>query len=186
VAIAERRMTLEEFLTLPEEEPALELIDGMVTQKVSPKFRHGRLQYKFAERINLFAEPRRLAMAVPEVRTTFAGCSPVPDVSVYRWERVPRGPKGKISDEAQEPPDIAIEIISPGQRVNPLIRRCLWYLDNGVSIALLVDPEDESIITFRHGAEPKALHGEDQIEVSDVLPGFQLTVQELFDSLYDR
>ena len=32
MAITQRRMTLEEFLRLPEEKPYLELIDGMVVQ----------------------------------------------------------------------------------------------------------------------------------------------------------
>ena len=43
MAVAGRRMTLEEFLALPEEEPALEYADGEVTQKVSPNCWHGKL-----------------------------------------------------------------------------------------------------------------------------------------------
>ena len=34
MALTEPRMTLEEFLALPEREPALEFEDGVVTQKV--------------------------------------------------------------------------------------------------------------------------------------------------------
>ena len=40
MALTERRTSLEEFLKLPEEKPALEYFDGKVTQKVSPKTRH--------------------------------------------------------------------------------------------------------------------------------------------------
>jgi hypothetical protein len=36
MAITQRRLTLEEFLKLPEEKPYLELIDGVVRQKVAP------------------------------------------------------------------------------------------------------------------------------------------------------
>jgi hypothetical protein len=36
MAVAPARLTLEEFLKLPEEEPSLEFADGMVTPKVSP------------------------------------------------------------------------------------------------------------------------------------------------------
>ena len=79
-----QRLTLEEFLRLPEEKPALELMHGVVGQKVSPKTRHSTLQAKSVELINRFAEPARLAFAFPELRTTFAGASVVPDVSVLR------------------------------------------------------------------------------------------------------
>ena len=41
MAIPEQRITLEEFLQLPEEKPALEFEDGMVTQKVPPNLEVG-------------------------------------------------------------------------------------------------------------------------------------------------
>lgn len=46
MTITERRMSLEEFLALPEidEKPYLEFHDGVVTQKASPKLRHGLLE----------------------------------------------------------------------------------------------------------------------------------------------
>ncbi|HEV8632979.1 MAG TPA: Uma2 family endonuclease, partial [Chloroflexota bacterium] len=68
-------LTLEEFLQLPEEEPALEYEDGVVTQKVSPKRRHGRLQGMLCELVNVFAQPRKLALAFTEARTVFRGRS---------------------------------------------------------------------------------------------------------------
>jgi Uma2 family endonuclease len=84
MAITERKMTLEEFLQLPEEEPALEYDDGVVTQKVSPQGKHGRLQMQLGMRLALFSEPRKLAMVFTELRTTFGGASPVPDTAGHR------------------------------------------------------------------------------------------------------
>ena len=66
---------------------------------------------------------------------------------------------------------------------DPLVRKCLWYVDHRVRIALPIDPDDCSVIIFRQGASPSARRGADLIDVEDVLPGFQLTVDELFDSL---
>ena len=180
------RLTLEEFLTLPEKKPALEYEDGKVTQKVSPMGKHSRLQAGTVALFNRFAEPRKLALAFPELRTTFGGYSRVPDVSVYRWERIPVDESGKVANDFREPPDIAIEIVSPGQRVNPLVRRCLWYVEHGVGAALLIDPSDESALLFRRDRATAALQGDDRIDLTDILPGFQLTVQELFDSLIIR
>ena len=66
MAITDRRLTLEEFLALPEEKPALEYADGEVTQKVSPKARHGRLQLVVANRLDVPG----VSQAFSETRTT--------------------------------------------------------------------------------------------------------------------
>jgi Uma2 family endonuclease len=183
MAITEQRMTLEAFLELPEKKPALEFEDGMVTQKVPPQGKHSWLQYAIADRFNALTVPGKIARAFPELRATFAGVSRVPDVAVYRWERIPRDADGRVADEFREPPDIAIEIISPGQRPNALVRRCLWYVAHGVGAALLVDPYDETILLFRPDRTPFHLQGEEQIDLSDLVPGLQLTVQQIFESL---
>jgi Uma2 family endonuclease len=183
MAIVHQGMTLEEFLALPERKPALEFEDGKVTRKVSPKGKHSGLETTMAECINLYARPDRLAMAFAELRSTFGGRSYVPDVSLYRWERIPVDERGKVADDFVVPPDVAIEIVSPRQSVTPLIRRCLWYVDNGVRAALLVDPPDESILLIRADHTTTALRGPDRIDLEDILPGFELTVQDLFDYL---
>jgi len=183
MAITQQRMTLEAFLELPEKKPALEFEDGVVTQKVPPQGKHSRLQYSLPERINRLTEPQHTALAFPELRATFAGVSRVPDVAIYRWERIPRDPDGRVADEFREAPDIAIEIISPGQRPNALVRRCLWYVGNGVGAALLVDPYDETVLLFRPDRVPLHLKGEQQIDLSDLVPGLRLTVHQIFESL---
>lgn len=118
-------MTLEAFLRLPEDEPSLEYWDGRVTQKVSPQGKHGMLQGGFLGLINGYVVPRKLAMAIPELRATYSGGSPVPDVAVYRWDRVPRDPDGAVADVFLEPPDIAVEIVSPEQSVKELGREAV-------------------------------------------------------------
>jgi Uma2 family endonuclease len=183
MTVASTRLTLEEFLKLPEEEPALEFMDGAVTQKVSPKARHSALQAELIERLNQGARPGKVARSFPELRTTFAGASRVPDVAVYRWDRIPRDETGQIEDDFLEPPDIAIEIASPEQSVNALVRCCLWYVANGVQIALLVDPADESVLAFRPDSQASAWRASDRIDLREVLPDFELTVEQLFASL---
>ena len=99
MAVIDRPMTLDEFLKLPEKKPALEFEDGKVTQKASPKGRHSLLQFTLAAYLNGFAKPRKLAVAFPELRSTYAGQSLVPDVSVYPWDRIPRTEAGIVADD---------------------------------------------------------------------------------------
>ncbi|MGH2584790.1 MAG: Uma2 family endonuclease [Dehalococcoidia bacterium] len=177
-----RAMTLEQFLALPEQQPALEFADGRVTQKVSPLGEHARLQSAFWGLLNNFSEPRRIAMAFTEIRTTFAGRSPVPDIGVYRWSRIPRTADGLIETYFRTPPDIAVEIFSPGQVLGDERNKCRWYVANGVPIALFVHHPSRTVTRFTPDGEQR-LAGDDRIDLDAVLPGFTLTVAELFATL---
>lgn len=183
MAIAPRRLTLDEFLALPEEEPALEYYDGVVIQKMSPQGQHSFLQPSLAERINRFARPRKLGLAFTELRATYGRFSLVPDVAFYRRHRIPRTPDGKIADRFIEAPDIAIEIVSPFQSVTVQAQKCLVFLERGSEIALVVDPGDEAVIRLQTGQEPRVLRGHDRIDLDAVLPDFKLTVSEIFEAL---
>lgn len=183
MAVAPARLTLEEFLQLAEEKPPLEFADEVVTQKVSPQARHSTLQLELIKRLDRAAEINKAARVFPELRVTFAGVSRVPDISVYRRDRIPRDANGLIAENFTEPPDVAIEIVSPGQSVNALVRRCTWYVSHGVQVALLVDPADQSVLAFRRDRQPEVWRGSDLILLGEILPDFQLTVDELFASL---
>jgi len=64
---ASESITLEEFLKLPETEPASEYIDGGY-QKPMPKGRHSRLQGKLCAVINQVTEDQQIAYAFPELQ----------------------------------------------------------------------------------------------------------------------
>ena len=183
MAVPREQLTLEEFLTLPEQEPALEYEGGRITQKVSPKGKHSRLQTRLVDLVNRGAVPSRLACAFVELRTTFGGRSPVPDVAIYLWERVPLDADGEIADNFTEPPDVVAEIVSPDQSVMSLVRRCLWYVGHGVRVALLVDPSDKDILVFRPGQVPQSLDTTSQVDLSDVIPGLVIHGDQLFAAL---
>jgi len=70
-------LTLEEFLKLPETKPSLEYINGQVIQKPMPQGKHSKLQGKLVTAINEVVESRKIALAFPELRCTFGGCSNV-------------------------------------------------------------------------------------------------------------
>ena len=178
-----KRLTLDEFLQLPEAEPALEYFAGVVSQKVSPKSYHGAIQFELARLIDSSAWPGKLARVFTQTRVTFGGASLVPDVIVLRWERIPSDPQGRMVRDFLLPPDVAVEIGSPGQSVTALDRRCRWYIANGMPVALLILPDDESVRVFRPNQNPRTLRDSDVIGLGDVLPGFELTVRGLFACL---
>jgi Uma2 family endonuclease len=86
MAIATGRLTLEEFLKLPETKPASEYIEGEIIQKPLPKIKHSRLQSKACNEINQVTETPKIAYAFPELRCTFGGRSIVLDIAVLLWK----------------------------------------------------------------------------------------------------
>ena len=127
-------LMLDEFLALPDKEVALEFADAEVTQMVSPHGKHSTLQADLAAEFSGIFRPHKIARAFTELRATWAGTSPVPDVSVNRWERLPRDPRNRVATRFDTSPDIAVEIVSPEQRVTGLIRRCLRFAATGVPL----------------------------------------------------
>jgi Uma2 family endonuclease len=117
MAIARQGLTLDEFLALPEEKPALEHVDGVVTQKVAPKFEHSVLQDQIGWDLNRQLRPRGRARVLPELRATYGGRSYVPDISVYRRERLPRRTPGQPVGELLIPLDLGE--IAPGLHLVP-------------------------------------------------------------------
>jgi Uma2 family endonuclease len=175
-----QRMTLDEFLVLPDEGPSLEYVDGVVTQKVAAKPVHGSFQTFLYDVINQIARPKRLGIVLTETRFVTPGWAPVPDVLFYRRERLTtRRPPSDFT----EPPDLAIEIVSPEQTVTSLMKKCLRYLAVGVQVALIVVPEDETVLAFRPGQPLQILQGDDRIDLDDQLPGLELTVRTLFEAV---
>jgi Uma2 family endonuclease len=179
-----------EFLSRPEPigEPAYELqADGTLTQKMAPKPRHSVLQEELLFRFRA-ARARRLAQAYPELRIVWRDENvppAVPDIVVYRWSRRPIGPDGQLADEATEPPDLAIEIVSPGQAPAQVGARCAQYVERGVDWALMIDPERRTAHLYATGADPlvpRPLALQDLLELGDLLPD-PPTLAEVFAAL---
>jgi Uma2 family endonuclease len=178
-----QRMTLEEFVDLPEVKPYLEYDDGIVRQKMSPNFVHISLQEVLVTAINRVARSSRLGLARSELRIVTPGeWAPLPDVSFFRSGRIKRS-QVLANEEIRILPDLAIEVASPGQSVTELIAKCVRYLALGTEVALIVDPAQEAVLGLRPDRPISVMRGDDQIDLGDLLPQFALTVRELFDAV---
>ena len=183
MAIVRQGLTLEEFLALPEEKPALEYCEGVVTQKVAPTYEHSVLQSRIIWEFMRQLEPRRMGLVLPELRSVYPERAYVPDVAVYRRERLPRRHPRQRIGELRIPPDLAVEIISPGQTLRELQAKCSRYVDLGVQVALLVDDRDETIHAFRPNTPPTVHHCGQRVALDEIAPGLHLDVDRIFDAL---
>lgn len=178
------KLTLEAFLAMPETKPASEYIDGIIIQKPTPKPRHSRLQLRLSMAINEALEIKEIASAFPELRCTFGGRSIVPDVGVLVWSRLPFDAEGELVDEFEGYPDWAIEVLSPGQSQTKVWNKLLHALNNGTQMGWLVDPKENSILTFEPGSQPLLFTQDDQVlSVPSFAESLNLTVGEMFSWL---
>ncbi|MEG3841606.1 Uma2 family endonuclease [Microcoleus sp. herbarium14] len=177
------KISLEEFLLLPETKPASEYVDGQIYQKSMPQGKHSTLQFEFPSVINRVGKPQKLAYAFPELRCTFGGRSIVPDIAVFEWARIPLNTKGEIENRFEIVPDWTIEILSPDQNPTRVINNILFCLNHGAKLGWLIDPEERLVIVFKPQQQPEIKENEDILPVLDVLSGLQLSAANLFDLL---
>jgi Uma2 family endonuclease len=177
-------ITLEEFLKLPETKPASEYIDGEIIQKPIPQGKHSRLQLQLANAVNQVAEPRKIALALPELRCTFGGRSTVPDIAVFAWQRIPVDENGNIANVFNTYPDWTIEILSPEQSTTKVTRNILHCLNHGTSLGWLIDPQESGVLVYPPHQQPIYLENEqDILPVPDLVRDLHLTLGQLFDWL---
>lgn len=171
--------TLEEFLKLPETKPAKEYIDGKIYQKPMPQGKHSTLQIELASAIKQVGKAQKLAYAFTELRCTFAGRSIVPDIAVFEWQNIPLDENGQIANRFEIAPDWIIEILSPQQPANQIIRKIIFALNNGTKLGYFIDPDDESVTVFQPNQLPEVKEKQDILPVLDVLQ-WQLKVEDMF------
>lgn len=187
MATAER-ISLEEFLKLPETKPASELICGEVVQKPMPDALHSTIQLFLGSLIRAFLVNAKLGRVLPEFRCIFGPQGSeqtfVPDlvyVSNQRWTRP--GPGQRFFQRAA--PDLIIEVLSPDQNTRLFTAKINFYLRHGVRLVWVIDPEDRVITVYRPDADPRNLLPGDTLDGEDVLPGFSVAVSDIFAELDD-
>ena len=107
----------------------------------------------------------------------------MPDVAIYRWDRIPLDADGEVADDFVEAPDVAVEILSPGLSIRGMEGRCRWFVDNGVRVAVAVTPRRRTVTEIRPDGRVTILTAGEVLDLTDVLPGLRLAIYELFGVL---
>jgi Uma2 family endonuclease len=106
----------------------------------------------------------------------------LPDVSFVSWKQVP-DPKNWTKYLDQLRPDLAIEIISPGNTAKEMSRKLQEYFDGGVPLVWYIDLAKGAAVSYTAVDRPTAHDLDQPLDASPVMPGFQLTVRQLLDHL---
>ncbi len=176
-------MTMEEIYDLPDDGRRYELMAGWLICEPVPGARHGRVAAALVELLRGHARRRRLGVVFTADAGYVLARHPDtlrgPDVSFVSRERFTR--VGDVTTPFPGPPDLAVEVVSPSDRSSDIHAKVGDYLAGGTRLVWVVDPESERITVYRSLLSPRILTGTDRLEGEDVLPGFAVTVAEVFE-----
>ena len=182
---ATKRMTLDEFLDLPETEPASEFICGEVVQKSMPSLYHSALQTELAALLRNLLRITRAGWVVTEARHAQRAESRayLPDVGVILMANLPKTRREFERGPVERVPDFAIEILSPDDRPGRVAEKLAFYLRNNIPLVWVVDPIERTIDAHRPNL-PSTHHKTGDIITADpVLPDFVLDLDKLFATI---
>jgi Uma2 family endonuclease len=101
-----------------------------------------------------------------------------PDVSFIRNGRLPAGPL--LEPGIPVAPDWAVEVLSPNDLASEINRKVREYLEAGVRLVWIIDPETRTILIRRLDGTIAQADERGTVSGEDVLPGFQFVVGDLF------
>jgi Uma2 family endonuclease len=124
-------VSVEEYLST-NYKPACEFIDGVLRQKPMPTRKHGLLQARFAQLVNVgFPDFEAASEVTVQIAT---GKYLVPDLIVQQRSNIQE-------PYPSAPVYLCVEILSPADRMSEVLAKCEEYHAWGLETAWIVDPE---------------------------------------------
>lgn len=77
-------------------------------------------------------------------------------------------------------PDFVIELRSATDKLSKLQSKMAEYRDCGVRLGWLIDPQEKRVEVYRRGRPTEYLSNPEQLSGEDVLPGFVLTLADIW------
>ena len=160
-----------------------ELVDGTLVEK-AVSWKATRLGGWLLSLITQFVVPRNLGVVNGEQGLFELPDGPVrgPDVTFVSWDRLP-GREDATDAVPQLSPDLAIEVLSPGNTRREMARKRAEYFRGGVGQVWEIDPLARWVRVYTAAEIYTELATADTLTGDPVLPGFTLRLADLFAEL---
>jgi Uma2 family endonuclease len=179
------RMTVEEFLALPDDGVDRMLINGEV-RELGPTLRDPA-HATTAANVSFLLESWRRDRPKPR---GFVGAGQVNvrlsartmvglDLAYVSPELAAATPKSNTYFDGV--PTLAVEILPPSDKQEDIEDKITTYLDAGVPLVWIIQPRFRTVTVYRPDAVPRLFTIEDDITAEPHLPGFRAAVAEMFE-----
>jgi Uma2 family endonuclease len=179
------QLTVEDLEIIPEERVGdrHELIDGELFVTPVPVSKHQAISFNLTLALGNFTRRKRLG----EVRTAPSGVRLHDDTLVIPdLVFVARGRLKTIGEKTIDgPPDLVVEILSPGTRRRDLTTKRELYARFGVPEYWIVDPDAKTltVLVVYEGRYESSAQKENGEVNSHILPGLALTLEQVFEGV---
>jgi Uma2 family endonuclease len=172
--------TPEDLLAMPDGK-SYELVRGQLVER-NMGAESSRVGGRLYSRLDRFCDEHNLGIAWPA--DNGYQCFPHdpdrvrrPDVSFVHHGRLPGDvpPKGWV----RIPPDLAVEVISPNDRVYELDEKLADYRMVRVPLVWVINPERRTVTVYQVDRPIRLLFEDDELSGEDVIPGFRCPIREI-------
>jgi Uma2 family endonuclease len=181
----ETLMTAEQLLRMPRDGCRYELIEGELQKMSPPGWRHGGVESRVDRLLGTHVDHNDLGL----VLTGDPGFLIARDPDTVRAPDVAFVAKQRLAEEAAGDaywpgaPDLAVEIVSPGDTLAELDDKVAAWLAAGTRMVWVVNPKWRSITVYRSPHDIRLLTEKDDLSGEDVVAGFQCPVAAVFGNL---
>jgi Uma2 family endonuclease len=174
-------ITADEFAEMAELGRA-ELVEGRIIETPPPKDRHGAVENNFSFFITMFVRQHKLGsvrvgesgVLIRRGPDTVRGM----DVAFISTERLAK--RKTVEGYLEIAPDLIVEILSPSDSWNAVMKKLREYFEIGVLLVWIADTDANMIYVYRSPTNVREFKEGDELPGDDVLPGFSVQVSELF------
>lgn len=156
-----------------------ELVDGTLVEKAM-SFEASVVAIAIARILASFVSQHRLGLVSgPDGFFRLLSTTRGPDVAYVSRDRLPDGvfPKQPYPELA---PNLAVEVLSPGNTKAEMSRKRLEYFHSGVELVWIVDCVNRSVAVYSSHSDVVVFGETDLIDGGSVLVGFSAPVNDFF------
>jgi Uma2 family endonuclease len=158
-----------------------ELVRGRLVVREPPGTHHGRIAGRLIIRVGAFVEAHRLGEVFGQDTGFKIATNPdtvrAPDLAFIARDRMSLvGRRGY----APVAPDLVAEILSPDDRPGEVIAKIGEWLNAGVKLAWVLDPDRRTAHVYRPDGSLSLVDGDGALEGESVLPGFRCPLKGLY------
>lgn len=177
-----RLMKAEDLLRMPDDGFRYELVKGELIKMPPAGNIHGKQAMRLGWRLAQYVETNDLGV-VYAAETGFKLASDPDtvrgaDIAFVGKRRIEEA--GEVEGYWPGAPDLAVEVISPGDTYTAVEEKVAEYLQAGTQAVWVVNPRRRTITVYRSLNDITILTEQDQLEGGDVIPGFRCSVREVF------
>ena len=178
-----RIVTADDLLKMPDDGFRYKLVKGELRRMAPAGHEHGRVAVRFTWRLAQHVEANNLG-AVYAAETGFLiATNPdtvrAPDVAYISRKRLEEA--GKVEGYWPGAPDLAVEVVSPGDTYTEVEEKAMEWLEAGALMVLALNPRKRTVTRYRSLRDITILDEDAILDLSEIVLGFKIAVKEIFN-----